>query len=392
MLPIELWHIILNYSIAAPDLFDPDYLVDQFPPWVIKTRHWFLHDEHANADSTLNTLRKVCRSWSEYLRRHRHRWVRMADVAHGKVPLQYLKSAIRVSFGSHSVTCCSACKLELLWPDGSVTRYFEEFCSRIFEREQPLRAKILDCGPAGFQGAKRINFSHTFPDLVHINGDDKSTLPTKLTQTIEPLLSLRHMYLQFTWSVDRIFPLNSSTLTSLSLSFKCPSSSYTFTAESLHLPALKHLDIENIYCDTPGLYDEPIWLRLVRVLGKELWTLALPFEAQCRTRSASREIWDICPKLEDLFISRPIPDAPPVGHPIHTLGVPGYSITRRKPLTEYIPDWPGLHTVRINMRWEDWRGDHYGPLTDAQMEWLGSRICLQDRIGEPYSEYLSRVK
>ncbi|PVF98528.1 hypothetical protein CPB86DRAFT_705038, partial [Serendipita vermifera] len=98
MLPAEIWQWILRYAISVPEFFDPDYWVDRFPPWVIKRRRKLDFGEYKKAEATLNSLRRVCRRWDQYLRKYAHRFVVMSDVVvHGKVPVQYLRSAMRTS-------------------------------------------------------------------------------------------------------------------------------------------------------------------------------------------------------------------------------------------------------------------------------------------------------
>jgi hypothetical protein len=393
MLPIEIWHIILEYSIAAPDLFDPDYMVDQFPPWLIMNHRSSIQERYSKSESSLNTIRRVCGSWNDYLGQYAHRLVRMLDVMHGKVPLHHLKSAVRISFGPHPNLCCEACKPELFLQDGFKMEYFK-LCRYILEREQSLEAQILDFGVFSYEIFEQISVPRTFPNLVTVQGNNMSISSITAIETIDSLPYLRHMYMRLHWAQERILTLRSSTLTTLYLSLMSPDASSTlFTTESLHLPALRNLHIDGINYMHFQTYAEPAWLPLLKVLGRELRTLYLPYEARCLKQTVPGEIWDICPKLECLFLCCDLPDTPPpVGHPIHTLDVRYWWITKRHSLQSYIPDWPGLHTVRIDTRWKDWIARDNGPLTDSQMEWLGSRICLQDSLGELYTEYLSRVE
>jgi hypothetical protein len=56
-LPTEIWQIILRYSISVPDLFDPDDLVDRFPPRVITKRSW---PKMITTQRTQETIFKEC--------------------------------------------------------------------------------------------------------------------------------------------------------------------------------------------------------------------------------------------------------------------------------------------------------------------------------------------
>jgi hypothetical protein len=99
------------------------------------------------------------------------------------------------------------------------------------------------------------------------------------------------------------------------------------------------------------------------------------------------------PQLEVLHnLYWQLPDTPPpVGHPIHTLGVRCDHITPESDLEKSVPDWPGLHTVRINENWNYWEVVN-SRLTDPQTDWLISRsLTLEDRMGEPYISYLAKI-
>jgi hypothetical protein len=388
MLPTEIWHIILQYSISAPDLFDPDYMVDQFPPWVITNHRWSIQERYEKVEFSLETLRRVCRSWDRYLRRYVHRYVRMPDIVHGEVPLHYLKSATRVSFGDHHNWCCGDCKPELFGLECTTVPFFE-LCQNIFQQESPSRAQILDCGFCGYDIIEQVKLSRTFPNLVHIQGEDKYKSSTDIIKMIESLSSLRHIYTRLDWLGGGLLSLKSSTLTTLNLAFSAPNPSLTlFTDENLHLPALRHLHVGAVYYTQRNIHDEPPWLPLVKIVGKELLTLRLPW--QIKDSYVGGELWRHCPKLGDLFPWTPTCTPPPERHPIHTIGVSHTWITNLYPLK--IPDWPGLRTVRIDEPWRHWMTCGYGPLKTSQIEKLGSRIGLQDCMGESYTEYLSSAE
>ncbi|PVG04341.1 hypothetical protein CPB86DRAFT_693116, partial [Serendipita vermifera] len=96
MVPLEIWHIILRYSISVPDLFDT-HITDRIPPWFIYESNWNDTDQYWDAERTRNNLRRVCSSWDIYLRKFAHRFVSMDDVVHQIIPASHLQSAIRIS-------------------------------------------------------------------------------------------------------------------------------------------------------------------------------------------------------------------------------------------------------------------------------------------------------
>jgi hypothetical protein len=385
-LPVEIWRMILQYAISVPGFFDPDEMVVQFPPWVIAKRGWPDDSSYYEAERTRNALRRVCRSWDESLRRYAHRLVRMSDVIHGNLPLQYLQSASRVSFDNHEIDLCTACKPEQFGLDieESVSdRLYSQLCTAILEQEKPFRAEILE---DEIEGCCDIP-PHAFPDLVCIRAMKAILYEGKACEIIESHRSLRHLYTLPDLFEARLLSLKSSTLTTLYISF-ANMGSY----EDLHLPALKNLHIEDSFYREEE-YPEPAWLPLVRVLGGGLRCLRVPTEWGCTMVEMPGEIWELCPKLEDLCHPyKPPITSPPTGHPVHTLGVPDKFSTYS--LLENVPDWPGLRTVRINVLWEYLKVNH-GLWEDSTtlIEWFASRrLSLEDGRGEPYIEFLARAE
>ncbi|PVG04340.1 hypothetical protein CPB86DRAFT_213135 [Serendipita vermifera] len=174
MLPPEICQIILQYSVLVTDFLDPDHILDRLPPWVINSRGWSNSTEYSRTESTINTLRRVCRSWEEYLRPYVHRFVRMPDVVHGFVPAERLRSAMRISLGDHGGSYCSACKPEqfslvgVAIPEENHHEQYWELCRQIIVHEQPLKTEILDYGLYGRHILEKLVSRRTFPRLAHI--------------------------------------------------------------------------------------------------------------------------------------------------------------------------------------------------------------------------------
>jgi hypothetical protein len=393
-LPLEIWYIILRYSISVPHFLDPDDLVDRFPPWVLNSRDYSDPKIYYNSESTSNDLRRVCKTWDEYLSQFAHRFVHMFDVVHGVVPVHYLRSALRISFRGHYLDLCDSCDYEVVqsYAPGRRVNYVD-LCACILKHEGPLKAEIIDYEFQEYNLFQESDFFSFFPELIRAQGMEELILPEELTRVTKYLPSFRHMHTPLQWYDEEVHSLKSSTLTTLIILFHIPDlSSIVFTDESIQLPALRHLHIEECQYSRPSKYDEPAWLSLLKVVGKELRTLYLPPEEKCTEMSTSGEIWSICPKLEDLYLSQwPPTIPPPIGHPIHTLGMYHAHISYEKPLEDFVPDWPGLRTIRIAMEWKLWTEYDFGPLTSSQLEWLDSRgLCLEDERGESYMAYLSR--
>jgi hypothetical protein len=403
-LPVEILQMILRYSISVPGFLDPEEMTGS--SWPLYKHDRSDSSGYYEAERTRNILQRVCRSWDEYLRRYAHRFVPIVDVIHGNVPLQYLRTAIRIALDdpSHFGDLCKDCSLEKLVPDSDdcslqldmYRRYdYIQLCCHLLEGEKPLRAEIVNCGWNGDLILSRKGLEHIFPNLMCIHTEDVQVDTFFALNMIRSLPSLCHMYpfLKDVY-IDNSVELKSPTLITLYLSIHIPNLPLTaFTEETLYLPALRHLYITSSWYERSQEYDELAWLPLVKAVGKELRTLFLPVEPGCNKKSVPEEIWSICPKLEVLHnLHWQLPDTPPpVGHPIHTLGVRCDHITPESALEKTVPDWPGLRTVRINENWNYW-GVVNSRLTDPQTDWLTSRsLTLEDRMGEPYIKYLARI-
>jgi hypothetical protein len=393
--------MIFQYSISVPRFLDPDGIVDGFPPWVVTERGWSNPSSYYEAESTRNALRRVCRSWDNYLQRYARRFVRMVDVAHGKVPFHYLQSAIRISFNGHNDNWCKVCKSKGIYSSSQGGRpnrggYFQ-LCRAIIEENQPFRAQIIDCK---YDNSRILDgLLSSFPHLVcihapHVLSVNPIFTATELIQSIGSLSFLRHVYTDLRWVGNNLLSIKSSTLTTLSLSFSVPNPSFTsFSDKRLFLPAPRHLHVRSCLYNEPVRYEEPSWLPLVRILGRELRSLFLPREVGCTTKVVPGEIWKICPKLEEFTVmDRPPLVPPPAEHPIHTLGVDHALIAPLHSLKDVVPNWPSLRVIRIAASWYTWRRFTWGWLTNSQMKWIGSRIRLEDWNGESYTEYISRFK
>jgi hypothetical protein len=391
--------MILRYSISVPDFFDPDGMVDRFPVWVIRNLNWSDPRIYYKAESIRNTLRRVCRAWDTYLCQYAHRFVRMDDVVHGNVPLQYLKSAIRISFGEHAYQFCHACEPGIFRAELPSRRplksSYSDLCRYILEHKRPFGTQIIDHGNTGDSILDDLVLSRIFPSLQCIQAFRDYMPVTEIIEDIESLPFIRQVFLELEWPEDEMPSLSSSTITTLCISLPIANYPFTlFTDKNPYLPALRHLHIEEPSREPNAEYDTPLWLHLVRVLGRELRTLYVPLEEKCTKEDTPEEIWRICPKLEDLRIPQKPPSTPPpTGHPLHALGLICDYISDEDCFGDfdYVSNWPGLRTIRVDLSWDDWTKGDCGPLPTSQSEKLAPNVSLEDSKGESLVEYLSRV-
>lgn len=101
-LPVETWSEILTESISLPTFLDPNHLPEVIDPLVrreFQCISQYGHDRiYWRMEHHRNTLMRVCKSWNMYLPRFEHRYVRLDDVYHGRVPTEALYKATRIYF------------------------------------------------------------------------------------------------------------------------------------------------------------------------------------------------------------------------------------------------------------------------------------------------------
>jgi hypothetical protein len=366
--------------------------VDRYPPWVLRWHGWSNSTNYYEAERTRNMLRRVCKSWDEYLQQYAHRFVCIEDVVHGNVPTHYLHSALRISLGDHNRRLCDACKFEQLWPESYEPRpphFWEsdgyiELCSRLLKRGQSVKTEIIDYGFSG-DYLHIDDLSRIFPNVVRIQAHSVVDA-TECSKAIESLPLLRHIYTHLDWFGAK-FSLKSSSLTTLVLSCDIRHPSFwPLAKERLHLPALRYLQIRRCYGNST-FYEGPAWLPLLKIVGEELRALHLPDEGTDEKEDVPGEIWTLCPKLEDLFIGlRILSTPPPVEHPIHTIDMYHDWGTSCDSLLDRIPDWPGLRTVRFTGRWDS----RILPRVRYTINRLNPCLCMEDFYGETFQEFVAR--
>ncbi|PVG00653.1 hypothetical protein CPB86DRAFT_664198, partial [Serendipita vermifera] len=91
--PIEIWHKILKYAISVPLFFDPNpsevYGIDSITDYYYEFSYW-------ESERIRCSLRTVCKGWDSFLARFAHRYVKMTDVYHNRIPDSVLPLAIRI--------------------------------------------------------------------------------------------------------------------------------------------------------------------------------------------------------------------------------------------------------------------------------------------------------
>lgn len=94
LLPIETWQTILRYAISIPDFLDPAAFEGALSNFALTDPQCDRNNEAAYwcSERYRNTLQRVCKSWDMYLRSVEHRYVRIVDVWHHKIPTSKMQS------------------------------------------------------------------------------------------------------------------------------------------------------------------------------------------------------------------------------------------------------------------------------------------------------------
>ncbi|PVF93213.1 hypothetical protein CPB86DRAFT_790371 [Serendipita vermifera] len=376
--PLEIWQTILRYAISVPIFLDPDS-VEGISPFLIDNQDIEWNDEkpYWSSERDRNALQRVCKSWDAYLRHYHHRFVRISDVIHGSVSIEQLKSAIRVSLAEHfePIVCAMCHPNQILSNDPSSGMTFEDLCWNIIQQAGALQLIILDFRSSGFS---MVKFPITaFPKAVTLLGLHCAYSGT-LAKIVNSIQTLRHCFGRGYWGPKEKQTLNSSSLISLSLTLRYPTPPEDFfKTQNWNLPNLRHLCAR--FTDRRDVSDLPqksLWAML-KIGGKGLHSLYLPWDN--RDHNLLADIWTLCPNLELLHTEMKLTSAPPFDHPIRTISVPSFDFYDNKPLETYIPNWPGIRAVRMDVSW-------YRPVEKLK----GFSLRLEDVKGESYDDFLLR--
>jgi hypothetical protein len=339
-LPVEVWQAILRYAIEVPLFLDPDAYEGVLARVEFNGRISLLNHEYIywSAEKTRNRMQLVSKSWDSFLRPFEHRFVRMLDVRHGKVPLQKLETAIRVSFeGCYDCTCRGVC----------LKSPFFDFIHETLAQVGSIEAEIFEVP----EMAVFLPWTFKLENLkVLISQQLRSSY--RLSDLLRGLPSLRHFhgthyYATATESGQGPF---SSNVVTLAFSIQ-PEGKYDPIV--LDLPCLRHLRIDLSAQRATIEFTKEAVLNILRVVGRQLrsfYFLHVP-----PGNETLEEIWELCPKLESLHISFSLV-SPPTGHPIRKLHLRHIGqIDALSPLSA----WPNLRRIGLgplNWREVDFRG------------------------------------
>lgn len=379
--PPEVWQTILKYAISVSTFLDPDD-VQRFPSSRSLRDEEFIWNDarpYWEAERQRNILQRVCRNWDAFLRVFAHRYIRMIDVQHEKVPEAALSKAIRISFDETDCNCDDYCSSDYPLYSWRRHRYevADERCRRIFNQDSPIQMEIA-CVRDKYPDLEIFyNFAHK---LINLKTLIVSTAPSKqfLGATVNHLRNLRHIYARGYWGSKETEGFNSTRLVSLSFVGQ-ELTADDFEPQKWHLPSLQHLELSTNLHYT----DE---LALLQNIGSGLLTLQWD---PIGTQDLPSDIWDLCPKLLRIRTQRNLGSSPPPPHhPINSLYL-YYSndTSNRPPFTGSFPDWPMLQTIVLDIAWNSPWARKLGVSREWRSICRKRGIRIEDINGQSLKEY-----
>ncbi|PVG00654.1 hypothetical protein CPB86DRAFT_782487 [Serendipita vermifera] len=323
--PVEIWHKILRYAISVPLFFDVNpaetYGVDSISNYYYELAYW-------DSERTRYSLRAVCKGWDAFLRRYNHRYVRLADVFHERIPVSVLPLAIRLYIEPDSMCECKQyCKIrqrlsgEPFWITlkNRMMAVLERATALVDENQRPLvwNLEILN-GQLTRSGKDFELLKQRAPRLASLIG--------KAGHDLSTVNSLSDTLYTFTtdgdWGIDEPVPSDILSLSNLTTLYLCLIS-MNLPVQEWSLPSLRHLSIY-YYGAVLNRNVEQRLIGMLKVLGGNLETMY--FHSDIEAIPVSQELWKVCPNLLRVQMPYTWIEEPPKGHPIRTFRISAQSL------------------------------------------------------------------
>jgi hypothetical protein len=326
--PVEIWHKILKYAISVPLFFDPDptetYGIDS----IAKYSNEFPYRE---SERIRYSLRTVCKGWDAFLRQYAHRYVKLTDIYHNRIPNSVLPLAIRFEITPDTDCKCLLC----LQNHGELgVKMLEQLekainlANDIYGLDQQWNIEILE-GCLMRRGRVLHLFKNRVPRLaalVRIFG------PTLALDTLSS--NIRVLINEDSFEFPKL-SLRLPNLTTLYLQ----KGLIDFSAKDWALPSLKHFTIE-AFVDSFGrtIRERDNLLEILEALGRNLETLH--FRSIMRPIPVPEKLWTVCPKLLRVQMPYKWSDVPPKAHPVHCFRISMEYLAQEigyRDIREYLP-------------------------------------------------------
>ena len=315
--PVEIWHTILKYSISVPLFFDPDpvetYGIDILRKYSYEAPYW-------DSERTRNALRRVCYGWNHILKVYNHRFIRLYDVLHGRVPITALPFAIRLDLDDSYGCQCPLCvfrggdcwiEIEKIWKNAPFSSQDEANTQAV-----PITWKVeIIKGWIPEDAGYCSILKQRAPNLKAMISQTPGALP--YSADLPPTLRLFMTDLNESQDIFEVTGMNYITTLHLAMdSLEMP------IAKEV-LPCLRHLSIDSNYYTndyTNIAIPQRDVCHFLEHIGSQLQT----FHLRDRLVSVPIELhlWDILPTVERLQLPYSWVECQvPPNHPVQTIQI-----------------------------------------------------------------------
>lgn len=311
-LPPEIWTEILKEAIDVPLFLEANFLQRNRPE---RLREYFYELPYWQSERVRNSLRRVCRDWDEFLKQFDHRYVRLTDAYHERVPKDAIRRAIRID-----TSVDWGCECDDYRQEWTCLKGRDSNCKGVFR--VMVETMIEDPNQA---------LGHWKLRILVGSISSKPALIKAIRRYAPNLGSIIGLYFSLDFLSDRVYTFISELLPkSHHLSNQSPLTFSYLTAWSLttldlnlpfqncKFPSLRYLhlwSIENHRHNDPMAAIEAI----LKVTGENLQTFILVYARIYQ--SISDEVWLLAPKLEVVELPCHWTRGPPSGHPLRTIRV-----------------------------------------------------------------------
>jgi hypothetical protein len=362
--PVEIWHKILKYAISVPLFFDSNpaetHGIDSIANYYFELEYW-------ESERIRYSLRVVCRGWNDFLQRYNHRYVRLADVFHERIPLSAIPLAIRLNVEPDSMCECKQyCKIRQRLSGEPFWITLKNRMMEVLERAivlfdgsqdpQTWNLEILN-GQITRTGKDFYYLKQRAPRLASVVGKAGHDLSdvNSLSDTLFTLTT------DGDWGLDDPVPSDILTLPNLTTLYLCLIS-MKLPVQEWSLPSLRHLSIY-YYGSVRDQNVENSLVAILQVLGGNLETMY--FHSDIEAIPPPQELWKVCPKLLRVQMPYKWVNWPPNGHPIRCFRLSAqnlayhidFELTRALEFLPHLPASSNIHQnrssfeVRLDQTW-----------------------------------------
>lgn len=387
-LPVEIWNQILQDSISIPAFLDPDCLPEVIDP-LDNFRTFHIDHIYWSMEFHRNTLQRVCKTWDAYLRQFEHRYVRVVDVCHRKVPKEALCKAIRINYEFCDSKLCDDCLPERSRPEilslipTTAKELMVEIISDSIHTQEEVEEEVL----TNMLAETRISLPRL--RIVLDAFTHRPETKARWFKRIELLPKLQFLRMTADTVLHPLPLVCSRSLTTLSYCGRFEP--FSLPLDKCDLPALQHLRFTSYSHVLRHTINDLI--PILEKLGRNL--LSLEVGRYLCDVTIPQEIWELCPRLERLDSRLHLHYPPPQNHPLHTISaffpyLQAYSMEWTIPFAASLLSSPSLRRIILECSWSTVRATApaslYTWLRDCENACEENSVSLEDLDGKSFKD------